>query len=73
VVFNRDVIERHDPLLGSVPAAYHFRGLTLPGAREAVAWDSDPRTGDRIFTAGFDDPSLWSDSSVTAEVGMNRY
>jgi phosphate-selective porin OprO/OprP len=135
LVFNRDVIERGDRLLGSVHTAYYFRGLSLLGewqygygsyatasrpspvsvpisgfyvtsayfltgehvenrtmieprrpliptrkgqvrgigAWEAVFRVSELRLGERVFTAGFADPNLWSNSALTTELGMNWY
>jgi phosphate-selective porin OprO/OprP len=135
LVFNQNVIERGPRLLGSVHAAYYFRGLSLlaewqygyagyattggpaavsvpvsgfyvtaayfltgehvnvrtmvqprrplvptgrgqvrgPGAWEAVVRVSDLRVGQQVFTSGFADPNLWSNSAVTTEVGMNWY
>jgi phosphate-selective porin OprO/OprP len=46
------------------------RGL---GAWEAVARVSELRVGEKVFTAGFADPNLWSNSAVTTELGMNWY
>jgi phosphate-selective porin OprO/OprP len=34
---------------------------------------SELRLGDKIFTSGFSDPNLWSNSAVTTELGMNWY
>jgi phosphate-selective porin OprO/OprP len=46
------------------------RGL---GAWEAVARVSEVRFDQQIFNAGFADPSIWSKSAITTEVGMNWY
>ena len=135
LIFNPNVIERGDRLLGSVHAAYFFKGLSLlgewqygynsyavgshplpvavpvsgyyvtaayfltgehvesrtmiqprrplvttgsgqirgPGAWEAVARVSDLRLGEKVFTGGFADPNLWSNSTVTTELGVNWY
>jgi phosphate-selective porin OprO/OprP len=135
LIFNQDVIERGPRLLGSVHAAYYFRGLSLlgewqygyagyattarptpvsvpisgwyvtaayfltgehveartmvrprrplvptskdqirgVGAWEAVARVSELGVGDRVFSAGFADPNLWSNSAVTTELGLNWY
>jgi phosphate-selective porin OprO/OprP len=135
LIFSPDVIERGNRLLGSVHAAYFFRGLSLlgewqygygsyatlarpspvavpisgfyvtaayfltgehvdsrtmvqprrpfvptsrdqvrgPGAWEAVARVSELRLGENVFTAGFADPNLWSNSAITTELGMNWY
>ena len=47
-----------------------IRGL---GAWEAVARVSELRLGSDVFTAGFADPNLWSNSAVTTELGLNWY
>jgi phosphate-selective porin OprO/OprP len=135
LVLQPDVIERGDRLLGSVHAAYFFRGLSLlgewqygynsyatasrpspvavpvsgyyvtaayfltgehvenrtmiqprrpliptsrdqvrgPGAWEAVFRVSELRTGESVFTAGFADRNLWSNSALTTELGVNWY
>ncbi len=135
LILQPNVIERGDRLLGSVHAAYYFRGLSLlgewqygfnsyataarpysvpvpvsgyyvtaayfltgehiesrtmirprrpliptskgqtrgPGAWEAVARVSELRLGGNVFTAGFADPNLWSNSATTTEVGVNWY
>jgi phosphate-selective porin OprO/OprP len=44
-----------------------------PGAWEAVARVSELRLGEKIFTAGFADPNLWSNSAITTELGLNWY
>jgi phosphate-selective porin OprO and OprP len=46
------------------------RGL---GAFEVVTRVSEFHLADRIFTAGFADPDLWSNSAITTEVGLNWY
>lgn len=43
------------------------------GAWEAVARYCELRVGDEIFTGGFADPVLWSNSATTTELGMNWY
>lgn len=134
LVLNPNVIERGDRLLGSVHAAYYFKGLSVLGewqygyagyatagrpsvsvpisayyataayfltgehienrsmiqprrpliptqkgqirglgAWEAVARVSELQVGQNIFTAGFADPSLWSNSALTTELGVNWY
>jgi phosphate-selective porin OprO/OprP len=135
LIFNQNVIESGPRLLGSVHAAYFFRGLSLMGewqygygsyatltrptpvsvpisgfyvtgayfltgehvdartmvrprrpliptergqvrglgALEAVARVSELRVGENVFTAGFADPNLWSNSAVTTELGANWY
>ena len=47
-----------------------IRGL---GAWEAVARVSELRLGESIFTGGFADPNLWSNSATTTEIGLNWY
>ena len=44
-----------------------------PGAWEVVARVSELRLGEKVFTAGFADPNLWSNSAVTTELGLNWY
>jgi phosphate-selective porin OprO/OprP len=44
-----------------------------PGAWEAVARVSQLRLGERIFTGGFADPAIWSNSATTTELGLNWY
>lgn len=44
-----------------------------PGAWEAVARVSQLRLGDEFFTAGFADPTRWSSTAVTTELGANWY
>ena len=44
-----------------------------PGAWEVVGRVSELRLGEKIFTAGFADPNLWSNQAVTTEVGLNWY
>lgn len=44
-----------------------------PGAWEAVARVSGLSVGENVFTAGFADPNLWSNSAVTTELGVNWY
>jgi len=133
LILNPDVIERGDRLLGSVHAAYFYKGLSLigewqygygsyasfarpapvpfagfyvsggyfltgenverrttvvprrplfptskgdrrgPGAWEVVGRVSELRLGEKIFTAGFADPNLWSNQAVTTELGVNWY
>ena len=135
LILNPDVVERGDRLLGSVHAAYFFKGLSLlgewqygynsyataarpspvavpvsgfyvtgayfltgehvesrtmlqprrpliptskgqirgPGAWEAVARVSELRLGEKVFTSGFADPNLWSNSAITTELGVNWY
>jgi phosphate-selective porin OprO/OprP len=135
LILNPDVIERGDRLLGSVHAAYFYKGLSLigewqygygtyarpapgsqaqvpfsgyyvsgsyfltgeqverrtwvtprrplvptkkggdrgPGALEVVGRISQLRLGEQVFTSGFADPNLWSNSATTTEVGFNWY
>jgi phosphate-selective porin OprO and OprP len=135
LILNPNVIERGDRLLGSVHAAYFYKGLSLlgewqygygnyaslahgsptqvplagfyvsggyfltgedvqqrtrvyplrpfipsrkgysigPGAWEVVGRVSELRLGEKIFTAGFADPNLWSNQAVTTELGLNWY
>ncbi|MFO0891292.1 MAG: porin [Isosphaeraceae bacterium] len=44
-----------------------------PGAWEAVARVSELRLGESVFTGGFADPNLWSNSALTTELGVNWY
>ncbi len=44
-----------------------------PGAWEVVGRVSELRLGEKIFTAGFADPNLWSNEAVTTELGVNWY
>jgi phosphate-selective porin OprO/OprP len=44
-----------------------------PGAWEAVARVSELRLDEKIFTGGFADPNLWSNSAITTELGVNWY
>jgi phosphate-selective porin OprO and OprP len=44
-----------------------------PGALEVVSRVSGLRLGEKIFTAGFADPNLWSNQAVTTELGVNWY
>ncbi len=44
-----------------------------PGAWELTSRVSQLRLSDKIFTTGFADPTLWSNSATTTEVGMNWY
>jgi phosphate-selective porin OprO and OprP len=44
-----------------------------PGAWEMVARVSELRLGEKIFTAGFADPNLWSNQAITTELGLNWY
>jgi phosphate-selective porin OprO and OprP len=43
------------------------------GAWEVTARYSELRIGERIFTSGFADPNVWSNTASTTEVGMNWY
>jgi phosphate-selective porin OprO/OprP len=59
------------PLRPLVPTARaQNRGL---GAWELAGRVSRLGLGDEVFTGGFADPSLWSDSVTTTELGMNWY
>ena len=133
LILNPNVTKRGDRLIGSVHAAYFFKGLSLPGkwqygynsystatrsfstpvpvsgydvtaayfltgehvesrtmiqprrplvptgpgqtrglgAWEAVTRVSGLRLGEKVFTGGFADPNLWSNSALTTEVGVN--
>lgn len=135
LILNRDVVERGDRVIGSVHAAYFYKGLSLigewqygqgaysrpglrtprnvpysgfyaaggyfltgetaerrtrirplrpfvplssgeprgPGAWEAVARVSRLGLGEEVFDAGLADRSLWSDSALVTEVGLNWY
>jgi phosphate-selective porin OprO/OprP len=44
-----------------------------PGAWEVVARVSELRLGENVFTAGFADSNLWSNSALTTELGLNWY
>jgi phosphate-selective porin OprO/OprP len=44
-----------------------------PGAWEVVGRVSALRLGESVFTAGFADPNIWSNSAVTTELGLNWY
>ena len=47
-----------------------------PRARGPGRWSrrvSELRLGEEVFTAGFADPNLWSNSAVTTELGLNWY
>ncbi|WP_437193390.1 OprO/OprP family phosphate-selective porin [Planctomicrobium sp. SH527] len=44
-----------------------------PGAWEAVARVSQLRVGREIFDAGLADPTQWSNSATTTELGLNWY
>jgi phosphate-selective porin OprO/OprP len=43
------------------------------GAVEVTSRVSEVRLSDKIFTNGFADPNIWSNSAVTTEVGVNWY
>ncbi|MBN9519965.1 porin [bacterium] len=43
------------------------------GAWEVAGRVSQLRIGERVFSSGFADPSLWSNSATTTEVGLNWY
>lgn len=62
---------RVKPLRPFIPLSKdEVRGL---GAWEAVARVSQLRIGDQIFSSGFADPKIWSNSATTTELGMNWY
>ncbi len=62
---------RVKPLRPLVPLAKdEQRGI---GAVEPIARVSQLRLGEEVFTAGFADPSIWSNSALTTEVGVNWY
>lgn len=44
-----------------------------PGAWELTGRVSQLRLSEKIFTSGFADPTVWSNSATTTEVGMNWY
>jgi phosphate-selective porin OprO and OprP len=44
-----------------------------PGAWEVVARVSELSLGEKIFSAGFADPNLWSNQAITTEIGLNWY
>ena len=48
-------------------------GIRGPGAWEVVGRVSKLRLGEQIFTSGAADPTLWSNSASTTELGMNWY
>jgi phosphate-selective porin OprO/OprP len=59
------------PLRPLIPTkSGQHRGL---GAWEVAGRYSELALGDRIFTAGFADPAVWSNSAATTELGMNWY
>jgi phosphate-selective porin OprO/OprP len=62
---------RVDPLRPLIPRNKGDR--VGPGAWEAVARVSSLRLGEEVFTGGFADPNLWSNSAVTTELGLNWY
>ena len=62
---------RVTPLRPLVPAR---KGAPIgPGAWEVVGRVSELRLGEKIFTAGFADPNLWSNQAITTELGVNWY
>jgi len=62
---------RVTPLRPLVPAR---KGAPIgPGAWELVGRVSELRLGEKIFTAGFADPNLWSNQAITTELGLNWY
>jgi phosphate-selective porin OprO/OprP len=65
---SRTMIQPRRPLIPTSKG--QIRGL---GAWEAVARVSELRLGEKVFTAGFADPNLWSNAAVTTELGMNWY
>ena len=67
-VESRTMIQPRRPLLPTGPG--QTRGL---GAWEAVTRVSELRLGEKVFTGGFADPNLWSNSALTTEVGVNWY
>ncbi len=135
LTLNRDVVERGDRLVGSVHAAYFYKGLSLIGEwqygyggyasaarpesvrvpyggyyvtaayfltgeeverrtrvkplrplipvnkdekRGLGAWEVAGRVarlelGDEVFNSGFADPTIWSNSVTTTELGLNWY
>lgn len=44
-----------------------------PGAWELAGRVSQLRIGNQIFSEGFADPTIWTDSATTTELGMNWY
>jgi phosphate-selective porin OprO/OprP len=44
-----------------------------PGAWEVVGRVSQLSLGEKVFTGGFADPELWSNSATTTELGLNWY
>ena len=44
-----------------------------PGAWEVAGRVSQLRLGEKVFTGGFADPNLWSNSAATTELGLNWY
>ncbi len=62
---------RVNPLRPFIPTR---KGAPIgPGAWELVGRVSELRVGENIFTAGFADPSLWSNQAITTELGTNWY
>jgi phosphate-selective porin OprO/OprP len=59
------------PLRPLIPLnAQQERGL---GAWEPIARVSRLQLGDEVFTGGFADPTIWSNTALTTEVGVNWY
>lgn len=56
------------PLIPTDPS--DRRGI---GALEAVGRVSRLSLGEEVFRAGFADPTLWSNSAITTELGLNWY
>src|SRR5262249_24147021 len=52
------------------PKSGQHRGL---GAWEIAGRFSELSLGDQVFTGGFADPNLWSNSAATTELGINWY
>jgi phosphate-selective porin OprO/OprP len=67
-VESRTMVRPRRPLIPTTKG--QIRGL---GAWEAVARVSELQVGERVFTAGFADPNLWSNSALTTELGLNWY
>jgi phosphate-selective porin len=59
-----------DALAARLRAGLAERGW---GAWELAGRVSQLRLSERVFTGGFADPNVWSNSATTTEVGLNWY
>ena len=67
-------VERRSRVTPLRPLVPSKRGDPIgPGAWEVVGRVGELRLGEKIFTAGFADPNLWSNQAVTTELGLNWY